>query len=78
MPGLSITVADMITALRRVAGDETANRIKFERDPAIERIVNSWPGNFSAVYARGLGFKFDQDFDGVIRAFIADNAAKAS
>jgi nucleoside-diphosphate-sugar epimerase len=75
MPGLSISVADMITALRRVAGDETANRVRFERDPAIERIVNSWPGNFSAAYARGLGFKFDRDFDSVIRAFIADNPA---
>jgi D-erythronate 2-dehydrogenase len=74
MPGLSISVQDMVAALRRVAGDEAANRIRFERDPQIERIVNSWPGNFSAAYARGLGFKFDPDFDGVIRSFMADNA----
>jgi len=47
-----------------------------ERDPAIERIVNSWPGNFSADYARALGFVFDADFDSVVHAFIRDNAAQ--
>ncbi len=71
MPGLSITVREMVEALRRVAGDAVAGRIAYERDPAIERIVNSWPGNFSAAYARELGFGFDEDFDAVIRAFIA-------
>ena len=73
MPGLSITVGAMIDALRRVAGDEVAQRIAYERDPAIERIVNSWPGNFSAAYARELGFTFDEDFDSVIKAFVASN-----
>jgi nucleoside-diphosphate-sugar epimerase len=78
MPGLSISVQDMVTSLRRVAGDAVANRIRFEPDPQIERIVYSWPGNFAATYARGLGFKFDPDFDGVIRAFMADNTAARS
>jgi D-erythronate 2-dehydrogenase len=75
MPGLSVSVQDMLASLRRIAGDEVANRVRMERDPAIERIVNSWPGNFSADYARSLGFVFDADFDSVVRAFIKDNAA---
>jgi nucleoside-diphosphate-sugar epimerase len=74
MPGLSISVREMIEALARVAGKEVAQRVSFEADPAVERIVNSWPGNFSAVYARKLGFKFDTDFDSVIRAFIKYSA----
>ncbi|HLX03015.1 MAG TPA: D-erythronate dehydrogenase [Trinickia sp.] len=78
MPGLSVTVEDMLASLRRIAGNEVANRVRIERDPAIERIVNSWPGNFSANYARSLGFVFDTDFDSVVRAFIADNAALAA
>lgn len=75
MPGLSVTVAQMLASLRRIAGDEAANRVRVERDPAIERIVNSWPGNFSADYARSLGFVHDVDFDSVMHAFIKDNAA---
>jgi D-erythronate 2-dehydrogenase len=78
MPGLSITVAEMVASLRRIAGDEVAARIAFTPDPAIERIVNSWPGNFSARYARSLGFVHDDGFDSVIRAFMADIPAVAA
>ncbi|PLZ02610.1 NAD-dependent epimerase [Burkholderia sp. WAC0059] len=78
MPGLSISVEAMLASLRRVAGDDVARRVKFERDPAVERIVNSWPGNFSADYARALGFVFDEGFDDVVRAFIAENPAVAA
>jgi len=75
MPGLSVTVSEMLNSLRRIAGDTVAARVRFERDPAIEKIVNSWPGNFSATYARSLGFVFDANFDDVVRAFIERDAA---
>src|ERR1700730_14974493 len=75
MPGLSVSVKQMLTSLRRIAGNEVGNRVRVERDPAIERIVNSWPGNFSADYARSLGFVYDVDFDSVVHAFIKDNPA---
>lgn len=78
MPGLSITVADMIAALRRVAGDAAATRIRFARDPAVERIVNSWPGDFSARYARSLGFQADTDFDSVIHAYLAEHGQQTA
>ncbi|MDC7814301.1 D-erythronate dehydrogenase [Pseudomonas sp. BLCC-B112] len=72
MPGLSLTVAQMINALREVAGDEVAQRIQLRPDAKIERIVGSWPGAFSARYASELGFTADEDFIGVIRQFIQD------
>ncbi|WP_341958108.1 D-erythronate dehydrogenase [Pseudomonas sp. RC10] len=72
MPGLSITVADMIDALRRTAGDEVAHRIRLGRNPAIEKIVGSWPGSFTATYAKKLGFTADHDFADVIGQFIAE------
>jgi nucleoside-diphosphate-sugar epimerase len=70
MPGLSITVEQMIDALRRTAGAEVAGRIRMERNPAIERIVGSWPGAFSATYSRDLGFTADEDFTKVIQQFM--------
>jgi len=72
MPGLSITAEKMIDALRRTAGDEVANRVRLERNPAIEKIVGSWPGSFTASYAKGLGFSADHDFADVIGQFIAE------
>lgn len=74
MPGLSVTVSEMLASLRRIAGDAVAQRVRFERDPAVEKIVNSWPGHFSAPYARSLGFVYDTSFDEVVRAFIEHDA----
>ncbi len=76
MPGLSITVGGMLAALRRVCGDAVADRVRMSRDPAIEAIVNSWPGNFSAAYAKRLGFTADEDFDSVIRTFLREHRAR--
>jgi nucleoside-diphosphate-sugar epimerase len=70
MPGLSITVERMIDALRQTAGEDVAGRIRMERNPAIERIVGSWPGAFCATYSRDLGFTADEHFTDVIEQFI--------
>lgn len=76
LPGLSIRVADMIAALERVAGPRVTARIRMQRDPKVEQIVNSWPGRFSADYAKTLGFVADKDFTDIIRAFIEDEQIK--
>lgn len=70
LPGLSIKVQQMIDALRRIAGDAVADRIKVQQDPSIEKIVNSWRGDFEAHYAKALGFISDKDFDSIINDFI--------
>lgn len=72
LPGLSVTVSDMVAALERVAGVDAARRIEWASDAAIERIVNSWPGDFEAQRAKELGFSSDADFDSVIRAHMHD------
>ena len=77
MPGLSIRVEQMIDALRRTAGDEVARRVRLERNPTIEKIVGSWPGSFTAGYAKRLGFTADHDFADVIGQFIAEYPPQA-
>ena len=52
----SATVGEQIAALKRVAGDKVAARIKREPDPFIMGIVAGWPRNFDAQRARQLGF----------------------
>jgi nucleoside-diphosphate-sugar epimerase len=77
LPGLSVTVADMIAALSRVAGPETVARIRFEPDDAIARIVGGWPGAWETSRAEELGFAGDADVDSVIRAYLADEGLKS-
>jgi nucleoside-diphosphate-sugar epimerase len=72
MPGLSVTVAEQIAALKKVAGDKVAARIRREPDPFIEKIVAGWPRNFAANRARELGFKADASFEEIIRIHIED------
>ena len=72
MPGLSATVAEQIEALRRVAGDAVAARIKPEPDPVVMKIVEGWPQTFSARRAESLGFRAEKTFDEIIRVYVED------
>jgi len=72
LPGVCVTVREMVAALGRVAGQEAAERVRWARDPALDRIVSSWPGAWDTRRAEALGFKGDPDFDSIIRAYIED------
>ena len=72
MPGVSVTVAEQIEALRQVAGQATVDRIRREPNETIARIVAGWPTNFSAARARGLGFSVESNFTEIINAHIED------
>jgi len=72
MPGVCCTVAEQIAALRRVAGDKVAARIRREPDPLVARIVAGWPSRFDPARALALGFKSEASFDEIIRVHIED------
>jgi nucleoside-diphosphate-sugar epimerase len=72
LPGLTVTVAEMVDALRDVAGAHVAGRIEWRRDPEIEQIVGGWASRFDVRRARALGFEADSDFADIIRAHIED------
>jgi nucleoside-diphosphate-sugar epimerase len=76
VPGISVTVGGMLDALRRVAGDAVAARVRFAPDPAIERIVRTWPRDFDAAYGRALGMQADDDFDAIVRQYVDDELRK--
>ena len=72
MPGVCCTVAEQIAALRRIAGDKVAARIRREPDPLVARIVAGWPSRFDPARALALGFRAEASFDEIIRVHIAD------
>jgi nucleoside-diphosphate-sugar epimerase len=73
MPGISATVGEQIAALKRVAGDKVAGRIKREPDAFIMGIVEGWPRNFDPKRALQLGFTTaEKTFDDIIRIHIED------
>jgi nucleoside-diphosphate-sugar epimerase len=72
MPGVSCTVGEQIAALRHIAGDRVANRIRRGPDPLVERIVAGWSECIDATRARALGFAAETSFEEIIRIHIDD------
>lgn len=72
MPALTVTVSEMLAALERVAGPETAALIGWVPEPQTARIVASWPARFSVERAARLGLTPDHDFESIIRAHLAE------
>jgi nucleoside-diphosphate-sugar epimerase len=73
MPGVCCTVGEQLAALKRVAGDRVAARVKHKPDPFIMQIVGGWPSRFDATRARELGFTAESSFDEIIRVHIEDD-----
>jgi nucleoside-diphosphate-sugar epimerase len=73
LPGLSVSVGDMVAALERAGGRAAVNLIRHERDPAVEAIVASWPAAWDNRRAEALGLWPDPDFDSIVRAYIEDD-----
>ena len=72
LPGLTLSVGEMVAALERIAGPAAVQLIRWEPDATIQRIVDGWPGRVQAARAKALGFKADKDFDEIVRAHIED------
>lgn len=72
LPGLSVSVDEMIDALREVAGEAVAARIERAPDARILRIVGGWPARWDTSRAERLGFTGDAGFADVIRDHLAD------
>ena len=63
----------MVAALQRAAGEQAVQRMRWQPDAAIQRIISSWPGAFTSPRALQLGFQADASMDAIVQAFIEDD-----
>ena len=54
-----------------------AARVKWQRDPAIAPLIESWPQAFATTFANSLGMRADSDFESIVRDYIADEIPKS-
>ncbi|MFN3417095.1 MAG: D-erythronate dehydrogenase [Caldimonas sp.] len=73
LPALTVTVQQMLDALREVGGEEARRLVRFEPDAAIARIVGGWPSRFDNARASSLGLTPDRDFYSVVRQYVRDH-----
>jgi D-erythronate 2-dehydrogenase len=74
LPGLTVTVREMLEALEAAAGPAVRSLVHFEEDPAIARMIFGWPTAFESARARRLGLAADPDFLSIVRQFQKEQA----
>lgn len=74
LPGLTVTVAEMLETLRQVAGDEAVALVHHEPDARINAIVSGWPSRFTTCRARKMGFRGDSNLREIVNAFLSGRA----
>lgn len=72
IPGLTYSVREMVDALAKVASPKVTERIQWQPDPDIQKIVSGWPMHFAAERGKRLGFAADSSMEEIVRAFIED------
>lgn len=77
LPGFTVSVGEMIEALRTVAGEKVVSLVSFKRDETLARINSIVPSKFDNTRALKLGFTVDANFEDVIRMYIRDELKPA-
>jgi nucleoside-diphosphate-sugar epimerase len=72
LPGITVTVQEMLDALADVGGSKALDLIEETRDPKVEKIVGSWPALFDTTKAKSLGFQGDGSLANTVREYIED------
>ena len=62
-----------MTALERAAGPAVSALIDWVPDPAVARLVMSWPARIRADRAERLGLAPDPDFGSIIGRYLAES-----
>jgi nucleoside-diphosphate-sugar epimerase len=73
LPGITVTVKQMLDSLASHSDEGTLAKVRFKHDEAINKIVSSWPGVLDNSRALKLGFSVDGNFDQFIQQHLADN-----
>ena len=73
LPALTVRVQDMLDALEALGGRAARERVRFDPDASIARIVGGWPARFEAGRSIRLGLQADADFRSIVQQYITDH-----
>ena len=73
LPGISVSVQEMIECLERTAGPKVVEKITFKINPAIQQMVHTWPKKIDTQKALKMGYQADNSFEEIIENFKNDD-----
>ena len=62
-----------IGTLSLTAGKAATDLLDWAPDPAILKLVKTWPGNVASARANAMGLQPDTDFESVVRDYAREN-----
>jgi nucleoside-diphosphate-sugar epimerase len=72
LPGLTVSVKQMVDTLESIKGKEATALIDWEPDAFLQSIVLTWPPNFETTRAMALGFQRDQSLTDIVESYIEE------
>jgi nucleoside-diphosphate-sugar epimerase len=72
LPGLTVSVREMVESLRQLTNQEVTDLISFEPDAFLQSIVLTWPPYFTTDKANHLGFVRDASVEEIISSYIEE------
>lgn len=72
LPGLTVSIKEMINSLEQITSADVARLILQEPDAFIQSIVLTWPPHFDTLRSDQLGFVRDLSSEEIIRSYIEE------
>lgn len=72
LPGLTVSVKEMIDGLKQITSAEVTKLITYEPDAFLQSIVLTWPPHFDTARANQLGFVRDASATEIIKLFMEE------
>ena len=72
LPGLTVSIQEMINSLEQITGPEVTGLISYVPDAFLQSIVLTWPPHFETERAHKLGFVRDESAAEIIKLFMQE------
>lgn len=76
LPGIVVSVEEMVASLRKLGGDAAADRVTFIQDERIQAIVKTWAAKLATPRALSMGFTASASMDQIVAEYIEDEKIK--
>jgi nucleoside-diphosphate-sugar epimerase len=73
LPGFVVTMTEALATLQDIGGEAAVSLVKRRPDPQVQKLVSTWAARFDTSRAKSMGFKADNDFGQIVRAYVEDN-----
>ncbi len=76
LPGIVVSVAEMVESLRKLGGEAAAKRVTYIKDERIQAIVKTWAAKLETPRALSMGFTTSKTMDQIVAEYIEDEKIK--